>query len=132
MTTAKKPRVANPWSAKAPPPKDVDAFIRASPRESQSKLREMRAVVRAVAPEAEEFISYRMPTYKLNGQPFVAFAGFKKHIGFYPMSGSFLDGYKEELKDYARSRGAVQFPLSEPLPVGLIKRMIRDRLKPLT
>ena len=91
----------------------------------------MRAIVRAVVPEAEEFISYRMPTYKLNGRPFVAFAGFKKHIGFYPMSGSFLDGYREDLKDYARSTGAVRFPLSEPLPVGLIKRLIKDRIKSL-
>jgi uncharacterized protein YdhG (YjbR/CyaY superfamily) len=129
MKSAGKATTADLWSAKTPPPKNVDAFIRSSPKEAQPKLREMRALVRSLASEAEEVISYRMPTYKLKGQPFVAFAGFKNHIGFYPMSGSFLDRYKSELKDYVKSTGAVRFPISEPLPVALIKRMIRDRIK---
>jgi uncharacterized protein YdhG (YjbR/CyaY superfamily) len=131
MKSARKAPTTDLWSAKTPPPKNVDAFIRASPKEAQPKLREMRAIVRALAPEAEEVISYRMPTYKLKGRPFVAFAGFKNHIGFYPMSGSFLDRYKSQLKDYVKSTGAVRFPISEPLPVALIKRMIRDRMKSL-
>ncbi len=122
---------ADLWSGKNPPPKDVDAFITASPKEAQPKLRELRAIVRAVVPEAEEFISYRMPTYRFSGRPFAAFAGFKNHIGFYPMSGSFLDGYEEELKGYARSKGGVQFPIARPLPAALIKRLIKDRIKSL-
>jgi uncharacterized protein YdhG (YjbR/CyaY superfamily) len=61
----------------------------------------------------------------------VGYAGFKEHIGFYPMSGSFLEGYKDELKGYVTSKGAVQFPIAEPLPVALIKRMIKGQIKSL-
>jgi len=129
MKALQKKRTADLWSGKTPPAADVDAFIRASPKESQPKLREMRAIVRALAPEAEEVISYRMPTYKFKGRPFVAFAGFRNHIGFYPMSGSFLERYKKELQGYVRSTGAVRFPIAKPLPVALIKKMIKARLK---
>jgi uncharacterized protein YdhG (YjbR/CyaY superfamily) len=131
MKAPKKKAAADLWSGKTPPAKNVEAFIRASPKGTQAKLRELRGIIRALVPQAEEVISYRMPTYKLNGKPLVGFAGFKHHIGFYPMSGSFLDDYKEELRDYVTSKGAVQFPSAEPLPVALIKRLIRDRINSL-
>jgi len=131
MKAPKKTTAGDLWSGKTPPAKDVDAFISASPKDAQPKLRELRGIIRALAPAAEETISYRMPTYKLNGKPLVGFAGFKHHIGFYPMSGSFLEGYKEELKDYVTTKGGVQFPFAEPLPVALIKRLIKDRIKSL-
>jgi uncharacterized protein YdhG (YjbR/CyaY superfamily) len=69
-----------------------------------------------------------MPVYKYRGEQVVGFAGFKEHIGFYPMSGSFLDAFKEELEDYKSSKGAVQFPINKPLPVELIKRLIKTRI----
>ena len=128
MKAGKKTGVTDLWSGKNPPAKNVEAFIRASPKGTQAKLRELRGIIRALVPQAEEVISYRMPTYKLNGKPF---AGFKHHIGFYPMSGSFLDDYKEELRDYVTSKGAVRFPLAEPLPVALIERMLKDRINSL-
>ena len=131
MKAGKKTGVTDLWSGKNPPAKDVDAFIQASPKETRPKLRELRGIIRALVPQAEEVISYRMPTYKLNGKPLVGFAGFKHHIGFYPMSGSFLDDYRDELRDYVTSKGAVQFPSPAPLPVALIKRLIRDRIKSL-
>jgi len=131
MKAPKKKAAADLWSGKTPPPKNVDAFIKASPKETRPKLRELRGIIRALVPQAEEAISYRMPTYKLNGQPFAGFAGFKHHIGFYPMSGSFLDDYKEELRDYVTSKGAVRFLLAEPLPVALIERMLKDRINSL-
>ena len=131
MKAAKKTSAVDLWSGKNPPAKDIDAFIEGSPKEAQPKLRELRRIIRALAPGAEEVISYRMPVYKLGGQPLVGFAGFKNHIGFYPMSGSFLDGYKIELEKYVSSKGAVRFPIAEPLPVSLIKRMIKDRTKSL-
>lgn len=131
MKVPKKTRTADLWSGKNPPAKNVDAFIKASPNETQAKLKQLRGIVRAAAPGVLETIRYRMPVYKLNGKPQVGFAGFEKHIGFYPMSGSFLDGYKKELKGYARSKGGVQFPIAKPLPVALIKRLIRDRVKSL-
>ncbi len=131
MKAPKKKPAADLWSGQNPPAKDVDAFIRASPKETQAKLRQLRSIIKEVAPGAVGTISYQMPTFKHNGRPFVAFAGFKNHIGFYPMSGSFLDDYKEELQDFVTSKGGVQFPLTEPLPVALIKRLIKDRIRSL-
>ena len=92
------------WSKKNPPAQDVDSFIKASPKEAQAKLKQLREIIRTTAPKSEESISYRMPVYKMNGKQLVGFAGFKHHVGFYPMSGSFLDAYKKELlRDLHRS-----------------------------
>jgi len=129
MKAVKKRGSTDLWSGKNPPAKNVDAFIRASPQETQAKLRELRAIVRTTVPGAIESISYRMPMYKLNGKALVAFAGFKNHIGFYPMSGTFLDDYKEELKDYVTTKGGVQFPSTKPLPAALLKKLLKDRIK---
>ena len=117
------------WRKETPPAKDVDAFIKASPKEAQAKLREMRKIVQACAPDAKELISYKMPAYKLNGKWLVGFAGYKKHIGFYAMTGSFFEKYKSELKDYEVSKGTVRFPLDRPLPVTLIKKFVKARMR---
>jgi uncharacterized protein YdhG (YjbR/CyaY superfamily) len=85
-----------------------------------------------VVPQADEVISYKMPVYKLNGKAVAGFAGFTRHIGFYPMSGSFLGAFRKELKDYETSKGAVRFPLSRPLPTALIKRLMRARVKQIS
>jgi uncharacterized protein YdhG (YjbR/CyaY superfamily) len=119
------------WSKKYPPAKDIDTFIRHSPKVAQPKLKQLRALIRSVAPNADESISYRMPVFKLNGKGLVGFAGFERHIGFYPMSGSFLGTFKTELKEYKTSSGAVQFPLDQPLPVALIKKLVKARLAEL-
>ena len=86
-------------------------------------------MIHTIIPDAEELISYQMPVYKYHGEPVIGFAGFKDHIGFYPMSGSFLETFKEELKDYESSKGALQFPIRKPLPVELIKKLINARVK---
>ncbi len=125
----KKRKTKDIWSKQSPPAKNVDAFIKASPRESQARLKQLRVLIKATAPGAKEIISYKMPVYTYRGQSFVGFAGFKKHVGFYPMSGSFLEAYKDELKGYKTSKGAVQFPLDKPMPVALLKRMVKARLK---
>lgn len=117
------------WNAKYPPAKNVDTFIKLSPKVSQAKLQQLRQLIKTVVPQAEEGISYRMPVFKFHGQQLVGFAGYEHHLGFYPMSGSFLNKYKKELKDFKTSKGAVQFPLDRPLPVTLIKKMIKDRIK---
>ncbi len=85
----------------------------------------VRAVVRRTAPDAEEVISYGMPTYKLNGN-LVHFGAFKNHIGFYPIP-SGIEAFEEELGPYRKSRGAVQFPLDKPLPLDLISRIVKFR-----
>jgi uncharacterized protein YdhG (YjbR/CyaY superfamily) len=104
----------------------VDEYIASFPEEAQAKLRELRAVIRAAAPDAEEKISYQMPTFYLKGN-LVYFAAWKKHIGFYAIP-SANAAFQDELAAYTVSKGAVQFPLDQPLPVDLITRMVRFRV----
>jgi uncharacterized protein YdhG (YjbR/CyaY superfamily) len=104
----------------------VDEYIASFPEATQAKLRELGATIQAAAPEAEEKISYGMPTFFLKGN-LVYYAGWKKHIGFYAIP-SANAAFKDELSAYTVSKGAVQFPLDQPLPVDLITRMTRFRV----
>ncbi|MBI5870312.1 MAG: DUF1801 domain-containing protein [Actinobacteria bacterium] len=108
--------------------KSTDEYIRDFPPEVQKVLEEMRALIKALAPDATETISYAIPTFDLNGKHLVHFAGFKKHIGFYPEP-SAMEEFAEELKTYKSGKGSVQFPLSQPLPKDLIRRIIEFRIK---
>lgn len=107
--------------------KDVDSYIALFPKETQLLLETMRTVIRKAAPKAEEVISYKMPAYKL-GTMLVFFAGYKNHIGFYP-SGSGIEAFKKELSVYKGAKGSVQFPLNKPLPIGLITKIVKLRVK---
>ncbi|MBI3743779.1 MAG: DUF1801 domain-containing protein [Chloroflexi bacterium] len=107
----------------------VSAYIAAAPKDVRGKLKQMRAIVKALAPGAEEKISYGMPAYKLRGRVLVYFAAFKNHIGFYPGSGTVLKVYAPDLRRYKTSKGTVQFPLERPLPVALIRKLIRAKIK---
>ncbi|HEY6955575.1 MAG TPA: DUF1801 domain-containing protein, partial [Flavisolibacter sp.] len=80
------------------------------------------------APTAEETISYGMPAYKLNGV-LVYFGGFKNHCSFFPGGNALIEEFREDLKAYKTSKGTIQFPLNEPVPVGLIKRMVKAKVK---
>jgi uncharacterized protein YdhG (YjbR/CyaY superfamily) len=125
----KKESTKEIWSKETPPAKDVDAFIKGAPKEAQAKLKQLRKIIQTIIPDAEEIISYKMPVYKYRGEQVVGFAGFKEHIGFCPMSGSFLDAFKEDLRDFKSSKGAVQFPIDKPLPVELIRKIILARIE---
>jgi uncharacterized protein YdhG (YjbR/CyaY superfamily) len=104
----------------------IDEYIRSFPEHIRKKLTEIREIIKENAPDATERISYQMPTFYLNGN-LVHFAGYSKHIGFYPTP-SGIEAFKGEFKDYKYSKGAVQFPLDEPLPVDLIERIVRFRV----
>jgi len=117
------------WSAKTPAAQNVAAFIKASPQQTQTKLQQLRQIVRTTAPKAEEKISYKMPVYKYNGKWLVGFAGFQNHVSLFGMSGTFFENFKQELKAYQTSKGTIQFPLAKPLPVALIKKLIKARMK---
>ncbi|MBY0426892.1 MAG: DUF1801 domain-containing protein [Cytophagales bacterium] len=100
----------------------VDDYINSFPPEVKSRLAQIRVAILAVAPQAQESISYGMPAYKLDGRPLVYFAGYKHHIGFYATPA----GHKEfeiELSKYKQGKGSVQFPLDQPLPLELITRI---------
>ena len=104
---------------------NIDEYIANFPAEVQDRLREMRAIIHAAAPEARETISYNMPAFTLHGQ-LCFFGGFKNHIGFYPIP-SGLTAFEQELAGYTRGKGSVQFPLDQPLPTGLITRIVQFR-----
>lgn len=106
--------------------KEVDAYILSFPAAVQEKLNLLRAIILELIPDAEEVISYQMPTYKLT-ENVVHFAGYEKHIGFYPTP-SAIEKFKHEFGTYKFSKGAVQFPLNEDLPHDLIKRMVLFRV----
>jgi uncharacterized protein YdhG (YjbR/CyaY superfamily) len=109
-----------------PAPQTIDEYIAGFPDDVQQILQQIRRTIRAAAPDAQEAISYQMPTYKLHGN-LVHFAAFKKHIGFYP-DPSGIEAFKDELAPYVSSKGAVQFPLDQPIPYELIGRIVTFRV----
>jgi len=108
----------------------IDEYISLYPEEIQKILRKMRTTIKKAAPEAKETISYRIPTFKLNGN-LVHFAAFKNPIGFYPTS-SGVSHFEKELSGYKLSRGTVQFPINKPIPYDLIQKIVRFRVKEST
>ena len=110
-----------------PAAKNVDAYLADLPPDQRSALERVRKSIKAAAPKAEETISYSMPLYKLNGQ-LVAFAAFKEHCSFFVCSGSFLSGYKDEIKRYSTTKSAIHFTVDKPLPVALVKKLVKARM----
>lgn len=105
----------------------IDEYISTAPEEAQEKLNELRNLIRRVAPEAQEKISYQMPTFYLKGN-LVHFAAHARHIGFYPTPSGITE-FNGELAGYKHAKGSVQFPLDEPLPLDLIERIVRFRVE---
>lgn len=106
----------------------IDEYIAESPPETRKKLEELRALIAEVAPTATETISYAIPTFDLNGKHLVHFAAFKKHIGLYPTPSGMV-AFSKELEPYKSGKGSAQFPLKEPLPVDLIRRIVEFRVE---
>lgn len=105
----------------------IDAYISRYDEDIQAILQELRKLIKEEAPDATETISYQMPTFYLNGN-LVHFAVQKNHIGFYPAP-SGVEAFKEELTDYKTSKGAIQFPLTKPVPYELVRRIVRFRVE---
>jgi len=105
----------------------VDQYISTFPPKTQKYLNDMRSVIRQAAPQAEEAISYNIPAFRLDGM-LVWYAGYKEHIGLYPRV-NVIEVFKKELTDYKLSKGTIQFPLDQPLPVDLITRIVKYRIK---
>jgi len=107
--------------------KSIDEYIAKCPEEIQKKLKDMRAAIKAAAPEATEKISYQIPTFYLKGN-LVHFAALKNHIGFYPTP-SGVQAFIKETAKYASTKGAIQFPLDEPLPLKLVSKIVKFRVE---
>ncbi len=105
----------------------IDEYIGAFPTNVRKKLTELRTLIRELAPDAAEKISYRMPTFYLNGN-LVHFAAYSKHIGFYPTP-SGITNFKKELANFKHAKGSIQFPIEDPLPLDLITKIVNFRVK---
>jgi uncharacterized protein YdhG (YjbR/CyaY superfamily) len=105
----------------------IDSYMAQFPEETREKLRKIRQTIKKAAPEATETMSYGIPTFKQK-KNLVHFAGYKKHIGFYPTP-SGIEAFKQELSEYEVTKGTVNFPLEKPIPYDLIKKIVEYRLK---
>lgn len=108
-------------------PKSIDEYIASFPAAVQESLQQLRITIRDAAPDAEEIISYQMPTFRLHGN-LVHFAAYKNHIGFYPGSAG-VQNFQDELSVFEGSKGTVRFPISKPLPLKLISEIVKFRVK---
>ena len=108
-------------------PTTIDDYIAGFPPDVQEILQKIRATIKAAAPDAQEAISYQMPTFTLHGN-LVHFAAFKKHIGFYPVPTG-IEAFKQELSVYEGGKGSVRFPLDAPMPYDLISRIVQFRVQ---
>lgn len=108
-------------------PKSIDAYIAGYPPDVQEILEKIRLTIRKAAPDAQETIKYRLPTFTLKGN-LVHFGAFKKHIGFYPTSTG-TDKFKKELSIYEGAKGSIRFPLDRPMPFALIRKIVKFRVK---
>ena len=109
-------------------PTTIDAYIAGFPETVQQILEEVRSTVKKAAPEAEETISYAIPTFKLNKKALVHFAAFQNHIGFYATPTGH-EAFEAALSEYKQGKGSVQFPINEPMPLTLITKIVKFRVK---
>lgn len=106
----------------------IDSYIAAFPPQTRAVLERVRSVIRDAAPDSTETIAYAIPTFDLKRKHLVHFAGFERHIGFYPTP-SGIEAFKQELAPYKSAKGSVQFPLDEELPLDLIRRIVEFRVR---
>jgi uncharacterized protein YdhG (YjbR/CyaY superfamily) len=106
----------------------VELYIRSFPEHVQLLLQQVRSTIKQIVPDAEEVIKYAMPTYVFKNTNLVHFAGYKNHVGFYPVP-SGIEAFKKELSVYKGAKGSVQFPINQPMPLDLIKRIVQFRKK---
>jgi uncharacterized protein YdhG (YjbR/CyaY superfamily) len=110
----------------------VAEYIAAQPKAAQPVLRRVRRAIRAALPDAQEALSYNMPTYKLGGKAVLHFAAWKGHYSVYPANSRVVAAFKDELKGYTIAKSTLQFSYQEPVPVGLIARIAKFRALAIT
>jgi uncharacterized protein YdhG (YjbR/CyaY superfamily) len=126
----KQPEKADPMVMEKP--KSVAAYFKKLPPEQREPLRKLRDTIAAAAPEAEEGITYSMPGFLLDGKGFVAYAAFKDHYSFFPMSGRAVAAHQKELGERVTGKGTIQFHYEERFPAALVKKVVRTRLAEAT
>jgi uncharacterized protein YdhG (YjbR/CyaY superfamily) len=106
----------------------VRSYFAATPPKARAALKRIRAAIRSVASGAEEAFSYRIPAFRFEGRPLVWYAAFKNHCSLYPMTGAIRRKLAAALKGYEVSKGTVRLPLAKPIPVGLVKKLVKARI----
>ena|SRR5688572_27703760 len=114
--------------AKQTGPENIDEYIAGFPNDVQKILQRVRRTIKKAAPKAEETISYKIPTFNLKGRYLIYFAGYKKHIGVYPVPMGNTE-FKKELLAYKSGQGTAKFPLDKPIPFGLITKIVKFKVK---
>jgi len=109
-------------------PKTFDEYLATLEGDKWAALEKLRQIIKAAAPKAEECISYGLAAFKLNGKPLVALGATANHCAFYLMSGSTVAAHEDELKKYNTSKGTIRFAANEPLPVALVKKLVKARM----
>src|SRR5437868_1126704 len=108
--------------------KFIDDYLAALSADKRAALERLRTTISAIAPQAEECISYGLPAFRLNGRPLVAFGATANHCAFYPMSSSTVDAFKDELKGFDTSKGTIRFAADKPLPAALVRKLVKARI----
>ena len=108
-------------------PKTIDEYLAALSEDKRAALEKLRKTIRAAAPKAEECISYQLAAFRQNGM-LVAFGATANHCAFYLMSSSTVEAYKDDLKDYDTSKGTIRFQADKPLPVALVRKLVKARI----
>ena len=119
MTSKKSPRTN---------PRNVDEYLSALPPDQRAALERVRLAIKSVVPNASEVISYQIPTFKLDGRMLVSYAAFSEHCSFFPGAGP-TELHQNELKAYQTSKGTIRFTLNKPLPLALIKKIVKTRIR---
>jgi uncharacterized protein YdhG (YjbR/CyaY superfamily) len=109
-------------------PRSIDEYVTRVTVDQRAALEKLRQTIRAAAPEAEECISYGIPAFRLNGHSLVFFGAWANHCSFYPGSSATLKKFQNELKDFQTSKGTLRFSPDRPLPVALVKKMVKARM----
>jgi uncharacterized protein YdhG (YjbR/CyaY superfamily) len=109
-------------------PMTIDGYLAGLDPDKRLELERLRKSIRAAAPDAEECITYGLPGFRLHGKPLAAFCAASTHLSFYPMSGSIVEAFKKQLKEFETSKGTVRFNLQKPIPTTLIRRLVNARI----
>ena len=109
-------------------PKTIDEYLAALSEDKRAALEGLRRTIKAMAPKAEECLSYQLPAFRLHGKTLVAFGATASHCAFYPMSATTVTAHQDELKDYDTSKGTIRFQPDNPLPAALVRKLVKARI----